>query len=263
MALYNNGYRLGNTPFKRGLGALASIYNGGGSALNYAGPTGAMRASAHLFGEYNAYPTGNLHPKSWMLPQKSGAMSLRAIGDGDLSADLIPTRPMSIDLTGFGDMEAIGALAVAMGLALTGSGTLTAAIVGDVIMAIDLAGSGDLAADMEGIASLAVDMLGQGDLDATISAFGNMEIDIVVTGAGLSTANVGSAVWNAIAANFNDSGTMGNKLNTASSGGVDLNALAAAILAAAQIAPIHADMRKINNATLTGAGVVGNEWGPA
>lgn len=42
-----------------------------------------------------------------------------------------------------------------------------------------------------------------------------------------------------------------------------LNALAAAILAAAQIAPIHADMRKINNATLTGAGVVGNEWGPA
>lgn len=50
---------------------------------------------------------------------------------------------------------------------------------------------------------------------------------------------------------------------TSGSTGPSAADIAAAILAAAQIAPIHADMRKINNATLTGAGVVGNEWGPA
>jgi len=38
---------------------------------------------------------------------------------------------------------------------------------------------------------------------------------------------------------------------------------AAAILAAAQITPIHADLRKINAVTVDGTGVPGNEWGPA
>jgi len=42
----------------------------------------------------------------------------------------------------------------------------------------------------------------------------------------LTADSIASAVWNAIAASFNDAGSMGNKLNTASSGGVDMDALA-------------------------------------
>jgi len=42
----------------------------------------------------------------------------------------------------------------------------------------------------------------------------------------LTTDSIAAAVWNAIAASFNDAGSMGNKLNTASSGGVDMDALA-------------------------------------
>lgn len=67
------------------------------------------------------------------------------------------------------------------------------------------------------------------DLDATIAAFANMEIDIVVTGAGLNVGNVAQAVWGALASDHNDSGTMGNKLNSAASGGVDYGALADAV----------------------------------
>jgi hypothetical protein len=37
--------------------------------------------------------------------------------------------------------------------------------------------------------------------------------------------------------------------------------IAAAILAAAGITPIHADIRKINGVDVVGAGVSGNEWG--
>jgi hypothetical protein len=229
VALYNNGYRLGSTPFRSGLGALTTIYNGGGSLFRNAAPTGRMRASAMTFGEYNAFPNGNLHPVCWMLPQKAGGMSMRPRGEGSLAANLIPTRPMSIDMTGSGDLAATAALVVSMACAMTGSGSLTATITGLLDMTCDMAGSGDLAADMEGIASMAIDMLGQGDLEATIAAYGDMTIDIVVTGTGLSTANVGAAVWNALAASFNDAGTMGNKLNTASSGGVDYGALADAV----------------------------------
>ncbi len=45
----------------------------------------------------------------------------------------------------------------------------------------------------------------------------------------LSPEGLAAAVWNSLAANFNELGTMGNKLNTASSGGVDMNALAQAV----------------------------------
>ncbi|MCL4775678.1 MAG: hypothetical protein KJZ98_17190 [Burkholderiaceae bacterium] len=217
MALYNNGYRLGSTPFRSGLGALTTIYNGGGSLFRNAAPTGRMRASAMTFGEHSAFPNGNLHPGCWMLPQKAGGMSMRPLGEGTLAADLIPTRPMTIDMAGSGDLAATAALVISMACAMTGSGSLTATITGLLDMTCDLYGSGDLAAGMEGIAAMAVDMLGTGDLDAAIAAYGDMTIDIVVTGTGLSTANVGASVWNALAASFNDAGTMGEKLNDAGS----------------------------------------------
>lgn len=260
MALYNNGYRLGSTPFRSGLGELTTIYNGGGSLFRNAAPTGRMRASAMTFGEYNAFPNGNLHPGCWMLPQKAGGMSMRARGEGSLDADLIPTRAMTIDMTGSGDLEATAALVVSMACAMTGSGSLTATITGLLDMTCDLDGSGDLAAGMEGIASMAVDMLGQGDLDATIAAYGDMTIDIVVTGTGLSTANVGAAVWNSLAAAFNDAGTMGKLLNLAGSGGVDYNLLAQAILDAAEATPIHANMKQTNDEEIIGDGSTGNKF---
>jgi hypothetical protein len=39
--------------------------------------------------------------------------------------------------------------------------------------------------------------------------------------------------------------------------------MSAALLAAAQATPVWADIRKVNNVAVTGAGTVGNEWGPA
>ena len=39
--------------------------------------------------------------------------------------------------------------------------------------------------------------------------------------------------------------------------------IAAAVLSAAQTAPIHADARRVNGYGLRGSGVVGDEWGPA
>jgi len=55
---------------------------------------------------------------------------------------------------------------------------------------------------------------------------------------------------------------MGGKLNAASAGGVDLVALAQAILDAAQVTPIHADIQKVNAVTVKGTGTTGDEWGP-
>jgi hypothetical protein len=49
---------------------------------------------------------------------------------------------------------------------------------------------------------------------------------------------------------------------TSGSAGPSAADIAAAILAAAQITPIHSDIRKVNNTSVGGTGSEGNEWGP-
>jgi len=150
-----------------------------------------------------ALPNGNLHPYSWMLPRTAGGMSMRSFSSGELTANLIPTMNGAIDFTGQGSLTAEAALVISMACDMAGSGDLTASISGLLNMSVDFEGSGDLSASMSGIANMLIDLEGSGDLDATIAAYGNMEIDIVVTGTGLSTANVGQAVWTALLNQFN------------------------------------------------------------
>jgi hypothetical protein len=85
---------------------------------------------------------------------------------------------------------------------MSGSGGMGAAITGLLDMSVDFEGSGDFEANLFGIANMLIDLEGTGDLDATIAAFGDMSIDIVVTGTGLSTANVGQAVWESLISQF-------------------------------------------------------------
>jgi hypothetical protein len=194
MGLILNGYRNGFSPWRQGSGATISYLNGTAQNRN-ANLPGRLRNWNEYGDAQTAIPIGNLHPHAWLLPRTGGGMSMRVVGDGSLTASLIPSRAMSIDMTGAGDLDAIAALVISMACAMAGSGSLTATILAQLNMSVDMVGSGDLEADLSGIASMVVDMLGAGDLDATIAAYGNMEIDIVVTGTGLSTANVGSAVW--------------------------------------------------------------------
>lgn len=167
---------------------------------------------------YSSIPEGMIGSGVTVLqPLDGGGMSMNTSASGDMTADLYPTRPMTIDLTGSGAFSAAASLVISMLADLSGSGSLTATINGRLDATVDFTGSSSFSAGMSGIAALVADLTGSGDLDATISAFGDMEIDIVVTGTGLTTANVGQAVWAAIAASNNDAGTMGEKLNDAGS----------------------------------------------
>lgn len=76
----------------------------------------------------------------------------------------------------------------------------------------------------------------------------------------LSPENLAAEVWGALAASNNVAGTMGAKLNTASAGGVDLNALAAAVLAAMNAAPPKVNAQQMNSADIIGDGTEGNPW---
>lgn len=216
MGLITNGHRLQYSPWRWHYGALASIYNGG-PTLGNGYKAGTVHNWATHTERQTALPQGSLYPAGWMLPRTGGGMSARHTGAGSVSASLIPTRAMTIDLTGLGSIDATASLVVSMLADLTGSGDLAATITGWLNATADLEGAGSLAADMTAIANAVAALSGSGDIDATIRAWGDMTVDIVVTGTGLSTSNVGAAVWGALAASNNTAGTMGEKLNDAGS----------------------------------------------
>ena len=179
----------------------------------------------HLGGyeQFNSTPSGYVAPHCWVLAKIGGGMATfrtiqgsGTISFGNLAGGLNAVAP----LTGSGTISnAALALIVSAVAALTGSGTLTASILGKLEAVADLAGSGDLAGALGALADMEADLTGTGALDAVLSALGGLSADITVTGSGLTTANVGEAVWAAVAALNNTPGTMGEKLNDAGSAG--------------------------------------------
>lgn len=142
-----------------------------------------------------ANPVGFYLSRVYDPPIAVGEGSWRPQGDGDLTATGYAAVLGSVDLTGSGDFAGAGQKLVVGIIALTGTGTFTGSVVGNLNASFDLTGTGDLAGDMAGIASALLDLVGTGDFEGGMDGFANASIDIVVTGTGLTTANVGQAVW--------------------------------------------------------------------
>lgn len=192
MALYNNGYRLGNTPFKRGLGALSSMYNGGGSALNNAMPTSMMRVSAWLYGQMAGYPKGGCNPQCWMLPQKPGAMAVKTscFGTGTLTIDMAAGFGIEGEAAGIGS-----AASEVVGMAwIDGSAS------GVADAAAELSALGLMDGQSEGVATVGADIFaavavqGQADGAATVSGGGYLAMsgDGVAEGASTVSGSMGA-----------------------------------------------------------------------
>lgn len=161
--------------------------------------------------------------------QGSGAISgtLNAVvdiaaalsGTGVLSADILGALQAEAALSGSGSVTIADlAGAVYAVAALAGTGSLTAAITGRYDMFADLTGSGSLVADLRALGHVVAAMTGTGTVAADITAKGNLSADVTPF-TELSPESLAAAVWNAIAADFNDAGTMGNKVNSAASAG--------------------------------------------
>lgn len=168
-------------------------------------------------------PGGYRPPHSWAMPRVAGSLAARntVTGTGGISdADVWAVRLATASLTGSGSLTAIGGLVVQLVAALTGSGTISNADAKAFLqMVAALTGSGGVsAADLEGLGELLAAIGGSGTAaGSTLTGIGELSADLVVTGTGLTTSNVGQAVWSAIAASNNAVGTMGEKLNDAGS----------------------------------------------
>jgi len=167
-------------------------------------------------------PQGTRHPVAWQMPQKPGALaSINSIeGSGTLASNILAVKLAEASLTGSGDLTAIGGLIVQLLADILGEGEITDADIKAFLqISADLSGQGAAAGTISAFAELIAEIDGLGEIVASLVANGLLSADLVVTGTGLTTANVGPAVWSAIAASNDVVGTMGEKLNDAGAAG--------------------------------------------
>lgn len=238
-------------PYRRSGGSTAAGSDGNGArtVLGINNHT-ALAPFAGGFAKTNSLPTGWRHGNGWMPAQANETVWYANLGQasgvagaGEFTADGALGRNAAATLAGEGTVSsaALGLILYAQAV-LDGVGLLTAqhsatiaaaatlAGQGDVVGAIaaaqallasaSLAGSGDVAGAAGALAGMTLTLTGVGTAaGGALSGKGSMSSQIVVTGDMLSTSNVAAAVWNALAAQYGQSGTMGQKLNGAASAG--------------------------------------------
>lgn len=167
-------------------------------------------------------PAGYTAPYTWVLQPKAGGLgcNIGIQSTGSLTVTIAAGKNLEAALSGSGDIASASlALVVSMIAEITASGEITdAALVSYLNMAADLAASGDITGSLTAIGNMIASITADGSMSPTMNATANMEADITPF-TELSPESLAAAVWNAAAASFNTSGTMGEKLNGAGSAG--------------------------------------------
>ena len=217
---------------------------------------------------YYALPNGAYPNLTWFIPQIVGQIgsSNQIYGSGIPTATLAGGLAAASTLTGSGTITTGNLTLIAQLIAaLTGAGDISPAprLVGTLYLYSDqLTGAGAVAATLIAYADVQASLSGAGTLSLTPYAIGELAADITGQSV-LSPQSLAAAVWSALAAQYNESGTMGNKMNSAASGNIDYATLAAAVLAAMNAAPPDVNISKINGYVVDGVGSDTNPWGPA
>lgn len=191
----------------------------------------AVTQSAN-FGSKAALPSGYYQPHGWMLPRKGG--NLRAgqlAGAGTVSAGTLQSGyNIGAALAGDGGITSAPlGLIVSIAAAIVASGGISSATTKALAsMVASLTGTGNAAATAQGLADLGATLAGQGTATGGNTAL--MDIAAQIRGYGdLTPEGIRDAVWQALLANYQDTGSAGKALSSAGSGGVDYGALSAAV----------------------------------
>jgi hypothetical protein len=167
-----------------------------------------------------ALPEGYLAPHAWMLPYDLGSMTTSNLnGSASFSGVGVAGLSGTVTMAGEGLLTATGGLLAGLVVTMEGTGDLTAIGGGLIEAIVAMAGEGILTGAIGATAGLTVEMAGVGTLVANPSGTGEMVLEIYVNESQATVDQIVAAVWSALAAEYNISGTMGNKLNGAGSAG--------------------------------------------
>jgi hypothetical protein len=164
----------------------------------------------------SAIPNGYTIGSAWFPAITGGGMSM--ILNGSSSVGIYPAN---IALTGSGDITTNTILGLGNIICnLTGSCTLsiTSTLITQLGMVCSMTGQGDVTANINAFGNMVAQLLGSGGLSGLPAGIADMSVDIIVTGTGLNSANVGKYVWDAIAVEHDNTGTLGKLLNDVGAG---------------------------------------------
>ena len=193
-------------------------------------------------------PEGYAPKATVVMPVKAGGMSgtahIAISGEGNLLQGGPMVGEGSMSFTS--DDASLGLI-----VSMSGDGTITFTTA-DAALALTMAmdGNGNITLTGSGGLSMIVPFEGNGNI--TFTGTGDLKGNCSMQGewtpyTELSPENLARAVWDALATQFNDAGTMGNKLNTASSGGGSGGSgPSAEVIAAAVKNAIQAELDRID-----------------
>lgn len=168
-------------------------------------------------------PTGTQPPYSYHLSDNGGEMSstTQINGSGTFTiSSLALGKALEAAMAGVGTVDTAGlSLVTSMIAALAGTGEVTASMVGTIQMAAALAGSGDLTGSLGMLSGMFAGLSGSGTLTSDLKGTLSMAADIYVNQSEATVQQIVDAVWNALAAEYNLTGTMGEAMNGAGSAG--------------------------------------------
>ena len=211
---------------------------------------GMMRSRGDLtvstLWKYDAVPSGQMAGRAFLAPQKAGRIVTRSAFSVTGSAAGALGKPGAASTSFAITANAVGGL-IAGGVAsctitVSGSAAIAGLAAGSASGTISITGSAVVGATAWGVANGAFSVSG------TAVAYGRgYAVASTVDNSTLTPASITSAVWSAVASDYNTAGSMGAKVNSAASGGVDYASMADAVrtelqaelLRIAELAQIH------------------------
>ncbi len=167
---------------------------------------------------FSSVPTGYRPPATWKMAYKSGALSSRNEANITFDADganaaqgINISSTVTITLTTSGTAAAVAAAIGSATITFTAAGTAVAPLnaIGSATITFTAAGTPSADGSISGTTTITVSGAG------VLTAIGHMVATPIDTA--LTADAIASAVWSALAAANNATGTMGEKLNDAGS----------------------------------------------
>lgn len=222
MALIQNNYRDQFTG-ARWFGATLS---NGSSPYNTTPATANPGAARNIFlgeagvSKLSSKPAGARNPIAWQMPQRGGGLA----SHNATAVSISQTGAAVLGLPGSGSTTITFTQTATGGLIVSGTGTATITFspTGTLISVASGSGSSTVTLSGSAVIGALAGISGQGNITftpaATIAAIGYMS-GLSTNETEFSATALANAVWQAVASDYNEPGTMGEKLNDAGSAG--------------------------------------------
>lgn len=171
----------------------------------------------------DSFPTGTNHPYSLIMGNKGGLLSSTTTINGEASLTANAAQGINIlsTINGTSSISVANlSLIVSLATSIAGSGDITtASLVGTVALATVLSGSGAVTAGLSLISFLNSTINGTGTVNADLKGKLSMAATIYVNESEATVQQIVAGVWNALTADYNATGTMGEAMGAAGTAG--------------------------------------------